>query len=556
MTKKNYYVAPDVPLRHPDHARPRTRREFLAQGFCAGAGTVATTSILASLIASPRALAGLSPDILTRLTECGLDGGSARKIPFIHIDLAGGANMAGSNVLIGGAGGQMDFLGTVGYNKQGLPGDMVPGLAEPGGAGSSESGTSNGDFTDTTLGLGFHSDSAFLRGILERTSVATRDNINGAVIPARSENDTGNNPHNPLYGIARVGGAKGSLLSLIGSRTSESGGNSMAPEQMVLADLRPTKVDRASDVTGLVNVGDFGSLSPQEVVYVMETVARLSSEKIDKVDTKLSNDAAVREKMRCTYIENASLADQFPSPDILNPATDPDIVGGANSIFTADEFMNDREFQKTASVMKLVLDSPNNGYPYAGAGTIAMGGYDYHGGGRSTGEVRDLRAGRCMGACLEYAARKGRPLMLYVSSDGSLSSNGVTEDTPLGRGKGMWTSDNQQTAASFFLVYNPGSRPVLMGGSPELQARHQQIGYMRASGDVETSSSPAANSVDQLVQMVVLNYMALHGEIGQFAANFNAQGLTQALGGEQSTLENYVAFEPLSSVAGGVLNNT
>jgi hypothetical protein len=174
-----------------------------------------------------------------------------------------------------------------------------------------------------------------------------------------------------------------------------------------------------------------------------------------------------------------------------------------------------------------------------------MGGYDYHGGGRSTGEVRDFRAGRCMGACLEYARRKGRPLMLYVSSDGSLSSNGATEDTPLGRGKGMWTSDNQQTAASFFLVYNPNGRPGLLGGTADQQARHQQIGYMRGSGDVETSSSPAANNVDQLVQMVILNYMALHDEIGQFADNFNTEGLTQGLGSAAELLENYVAFNPV-----------
>jgi hypothetical protein len=37
------------------------------------------------------------------------------------------------------------------------------------------------------------------------------------VIAARSENDTGNNPHNPMYGI-HTAGADGSLATLIGSR--------------------------------------------------------------------------------------------------------------------------------------------------------------------------------------------------------------------------------------------------------------------------------------------------------------------------------------------------
>ena len=109
--------------------------------------------------------------------------------------------------------------------------------------------------------------------------------------------------------------------------------------------------------------------------------------------------------------------------------------------------------------MKLVVEG------YAGAGTISMGGFDYHTGDRSTGELRDLRAGRCIGACLEFAARRGKPLMLYVFSDGSLSSNGMVDDSVDGRGKGEWTGDNQQIAAAFFLVYNPptsGGRPVLL----------------------------------------------------------------------------------------------
>src|SRR5690606_7332691 len=146
---------------------------------------------------------------------------------------------------------------------------------------------------------------------------------------------------------------------------------------------------------------------------------------------------------------------------------------------------NDREFEKTAAVMKLVIPG------LAGAGTITMGGFDYHTGERATGEQRDFRAGQCMGACLEYAARQGKPLMLYVFSDGSLSSNGRIDDSVGGRGKGEWTGDNQQTAASFFLVYNPpslGGRPILIGEGTSAAARHQQLGYFSGGGDVVTAS--------------------------------------------------------------------
>ena len=142
---------------------------------------------------------------------------------------------------------------------------------------------------------------------------------------------------------------------------------------------------------------------------------------------------------------------------------DPDIKG-AGGIFTDAEFDSDDEFEKTAAVMKLVING------FAGAGTITMGGFDYHTGDRSTGEERDFRAGVCMGACLEYAARRGKPLMVYVFSDGSLSSNGMIDNSTGGRGKGVWTGDNQSTAASMILVFNPAGRPTLFGSGARYAA--------------------------------------------------------------------------------------
>ncbi len=525
MSRRKRPLHPDAPLLHASHKRPMTRREFIAQGLCKASATVLGGSVL-SLFANPNlARAALSPDLEALKQSCGIAVQGAGKIPFICFDLAGGANMAGSNVLVGGQGGQFDFLSTAGYNRQGLPGDMVPPIANP------DTGTN--DFINSDLGLAFHSDSQFLRGILERVSPTTAAAINGAVIPARSENDTGNNPHNPMYGINRAG-ADGSLLTLIGSRNSDSGGNSMAPARLMDMGARPTKVDRPSDVTGLVDVGDLvGLLSQEDAVAVMESIQRISARKLGRVDSGISTDEVIKDLVSCGYVKSADLADRFGNPATLNPELDPQIVGPAG-IFSQAEFDDEGEFRKTASVMKLVING------FAGAGTITMGGFDYHTGERGTGEIRDLRAGRCMGACLEYAARVGVPLMLYVFSDGSVSSNGRIDDSIEGRGKPEWTGDNQSTAASFFLVYNPAGRPALLGGSIEQQARHQQLGYMRPDGSVETGSSPAANNVNLLVETVILNYLALHGEQGQFASLFPQHGL-----GNPALWDGFTAFQPI-----------
>ena len=523
----------DEPQYHADHPRPVTRRQFVAQGFMSGAAYTSGAGIL-SLFANPReAAAALSPDLDALLTSpCQIATNGAGKIPFICFDLAGGANIFGSNVLCGQEGGQMDFLSTSGYEKMGLPGDMVPGLVDP---------TLALPYENFDLGLGFHLDSAFRRGIMQTLTPGNELFINGAAIPARSDNDTGNNPHNPMYGIARAGagglGADGSILTLAGSENSDSGGNSMLPAMLYDPELRPTKVDRPSDVVNLVDTGDLvGILSKEDATAVMESIYRISEQKMGQVDTQISRDAVIKEMVNCGYLKAADIADRFGGVPI-DPGLDPEIVG-PTGIFTQAEWdagdRDAREFQKTASVMKLVLNG------YAGAGCIEMGGYDYHGGRRAEGEVKDFRAGRCMGAVLEYAARLQTPVMMYVFSDGSLSSNGAIDNTQDGRGKGEWSSDNSSTAGSFFLVYNPGRRPTIIGATPEIQAVHQQIGYMDAGGSVQRGATPAANNVNLLVNTVLLNYMALHNEQGQFGNVFPNHGL-----GNATMQDSLTAFTPI-----------
>ena len=516
---KRRTLALNEPLRHTDHKRPVTRRDFIAQGFLTGAATVVVPSMLGALL-NPRVANALSADI-NPLNVCKIQAG-AGKIPFICFDLAGGANIAGSNVLVGQQGGQLDFLSTAGYSKLGLPGNMTPA-----------SSTTN--FIDQQLGLAFHTDSAFLRGMMTKISPTTAARTNGAVIAAMSQNDTGNNPHNPMYGIAKAG-ADGQLLTLIGSQSTDSGGNSAAPAAMMDPAIRPTKIDRTSDVTGLVDTGELATLLPQaDTVAVMESMARVSQAKLGAVDTKLltTEDARVKKLVRCGYVKAADLTEQFSSPAALDPTQDPDIKGPAG-IFSDAEFTSDSEFSKTAAVMKLVVSG------FAGAGTITMGGFDYHTGDRSTGEGRDFRAGQCMGACIEYAARRGKPLMLYVFSDGSLSSSGMIDNSTAGRGKGVWTNDNQSTAAAFFLVFDPNARPTLYTGGTATPARRQQLGYYRASGDIETSSSPAGNAVNLLVEMVLLNYMALHGQQGNFPTAFPNNGL-----GSVALRDTLTSFNPI-----------
>jgi len=526
------------PLLHENHPRPLTRRDFIAAGMMSGPAMVVGPAWLGSLLKAQRANAALSPDIQALLPtgQCGVPL-SASGVPFICFDLAGGANLVGSEVIVGVQGGQSNFLSTAGYGKMGVPGNMVP------------SSSAN---VDPTLGLLWHADGAIKRGIMSVVAATTAANTNGAVICAESQNDTQQNPHNPMYGIA-MAGAQGQLLTLIGTQSSVSGGNSMAPMALINPALQPTTISQVSDATSLVPIPPGGKQDPLSVA-VLESQARISGGTTPQSgagDTGAftgvlgapggstpgvqlysdpNADATLKNQVRCAYVKSAHTADLFGSPAALDPTQDPLITGGTTPIFTAAQF-SDRDTAKTATVMKLVLDG------FAAAGTITMGGYDYHDGTRATGETRNFKAGQMIGAVLEYAARKGTPVMIYVFSDGSLSSNSMVDNSTAGRGKLSWQGDNSAVASTFFLVYSPKGRPAPLNG-----AAGQQIGYFSSDGSVVTTSSPAANSVNTLVQVVILNYMGLMGATAQYSNLFSPLGLGL---GTASAMDALTAFAPI-----------
>jgi hypothetical protein len=517
------------PLLLQEHPRPRTRREFVAQSFMTGAATVIAPT-LAGMLAYPRAArATLASDIQTAVGACGITTG-AGKIPFICFDLAGGGNIAGSNVLVGGPKGQLDFLSVAGYSKLGLPGSMVP------------SPSATGNFIDSSFGLRYHADSAHLRGMKTRASAATMAGTTGTIIPALSQNDTNTNPHNPMYGVYQFG-ARGGLLNLIGSVSSQSGGNSMSPPTMVISAAMPTKVSSSQDSSGLVSTGQLSTLLPNsaDVTHVLESMKRISDAKYAQVqaypaDATL-NGAAIGSTgiAACSYTKSAYIVDRYNSPSAVNPDVDPNIVG-PSGIFTTAEYQANSDFRKTAAVMKLVIDGN------------AAAGFDYHSGNRMDGEGRDLNLGNCIGACLEYAARVGKPVMIYVFSDGSLASSGMIDNSVGGRGKGVWTADNQSVAATYFLVFNPKGKAVAAQANPEMS---MQIGYFNADGSQNTTSSPAGNNVPNLVQMVILNYMALHGDaISAWPTLFPAPNLNNTLG-SGTALEPLIAWQPLAGLVNG-----
>ena len=554
--------APGEPLLYPDHKVPVTRRELLGAGLRTAPALVIGPAWLAAALKPGKANAvTLSADIQALLApnQCNVatKANSIPMVPVVCFDLAGGANLVGSEVIVGQQGGQANFLTTAGYGKMGVPGNMVPSAA---------------GFTDSTFGLLWHSDGAILRGMkTTATTPATAAGTNGAIICGMSQNDTGQNPHNPMYGVAMVG-ARGILLNLVGNQSSVSGGNSASVPYMINPLFQPTTIALPSDDVGLVSTG--GAPADPVSVAVLESQARisggnglytagtdesayatcpsnvtsttpttctttpypslLSPPQNQQAGVQLfagggAQDNALKSQVRCAYAQAAYTAAAFGNPAALDPTQDQMIIAGAAPIFTVAQMKSDSDIEKTASVMKLVCNG------YAAAGTITLGGCDYHDSTRATGETRNFKIGQMIGAVLEYAQRVGTPVMIYVFSDGSLSSSSMVDTSAAGRDKLAWQGDNSTVSSTFFLVYSPKGRPQLANG-----VAGQQIGYYTADGAVDTTSSPAANSVTQIPEVMLLNYMALMGQAGQFSATFPQQGL-----GSTATQAALTAFGPI-----------
>jgi hypothetical protein len=324
----------------------------------------------------------------------------------------------------------------------------------------------------------------------------------------------------------------------------------MAPPNMINVAAQPSVIDKGQDTAGLVSTGSLSTLLPNsnDVTNVLESMKRISDAKYNVIQTYASPTAIANAQavQACSYTKAAYLLNTYPNPGAVDPDDDPLIVGGSGSIFTTAEYQGNSDFQKTAAVMKLVIDGD------AAAGTIELGGFDYHTGERATGEMRDFGAGQCIGAVLQYAALQGKPVMIYIFSDGSLASNGMIDDSTGGGGKGVWTADNQNVAATYWLIYNPAGKAA--SAQPSGIEASLQLGYLNPDGSQNTTSSPAGNNVPNLVQMVVLNYLALHSanDLARWPTLWPNPNTINTLG-SGSALDPLVMYQPLAGLQNGRL---
>lgn len=456
------------------HAKPKTRRDFLSQGYVTGLGTAMAPSML-SLI-SQRAMGAEC----SKEAAAGADG----PVPFIVLDLAGGSNLAGSHIHVGKSS-QDPAEVLASYTTLGIGNNIK---ADANGANlTSLNGTADS--------LMFHSSSPMLAGIMSKTSATTRANMDGVIYAIASGDDTSNNPFNPNYWISKAG-ASGELVSLIGSRNSVSGARSIAPGGSINPAIRPVQIANPNNTAGLVDLGLMASLlSPAKAEKVMNAVTNMSKTQLAKFTNK-SVPKQIKDLVECGYINSAGLITKYTA-DVLDPRQDAMIQQAFGNNFGGNN-------ARSASISKLVLDG------LAGAGAVEIGGQDYHGNNReATQRTKDTAVGEQIGQMFEAAALKKKPLVMYVYTDGGVTSN------QNGNGRLAFTADNGARGSAVMFVYNPNGKANIRNGN-------RQVGEYLDNGSVNQTPTDVdkrriAKSPANLAELITANYLALGGKEGDLA---------------------------------------
>lgn len=390
------------------HKKPVTRREFLAAGMLPFAANLIMPNWMKILGTSPSALAADS---------CPTPG--AAMMPFICVDLAGGAGLQ-ANFVPHDAGSQP----LASYTKMGL-----------GTAPTMEREFGNVPFaTNITTG--------FLSGLRSTATAPTIANTAFVAVCTRSRDDSSENPFSPIA-MLTAAGLVGTQLPNFGTNNSSTGGNH---KSAVLASVAPLIVKSVNDIKNSVGyAASLGTrLNAKQKTSLAKLVSGLNENQTRKI-ASMTSGAQVKTLLDCAGIKNSTLVGGGGTG--LDPVTDPNtgiagvwgVAAGTNA--TTQNYI-------FGSIAYNVLNSQ------AGAGTIALGGYDYHGNARAGTNQQDANAGALVGRLLETARVMGRPLTIMVSTDGSVGNDSTDPNA-------NWDGDRGTANVAYMIVFDPaGRRPT------------------------------------------------------------------------------------------------
>lgn len=431
------------------HRKPVTRREMLAAGVIPFAARLVAPA-WGSLLFAQDAVAQTAP-----------------WIPIVTINLSGGYSAAGNWLPMDAGGQPLRSYGQLGAGT-------VPAFV-------TEFGTTRWSANSANAGM--------LAGI-RATAAASIPNTSFVAIPVKSNDDSSGNPL-AIEGMLQKAGVGGSLIPMLGTRNTATGQNNAAA---VLRPAAPLIVNSLQAITG--SLGYAGALGNTlsaaqrgELARVIDSLSQEQAKKFMALPAGAQINAAVTTAgTKTTGLIAGGGAGVDPRADAQGAALN--TLWGIN----ANTAANNAALVQASIVYNVLKGN-------AGAASIDLGGYDYHGNARAQTDGQDRTAGVLIGRIMESARILNTPVFIYISTDGAVSS---AESANAGVN---WQNDHGISSALYMFAYNPLAKPITTANQVGQYTQGQA-----ADTAFITGGSPALAAA-----AVLANYLQLNNKVGMFA---------------------------------------
>lgn len=442
------------------HGRPLNRREMLASGVIPFAASVAMPNWL-------KMFANVGVAQAQDLVCSSAAGGDMPA--FVQIKLNGGAAMSYNFIPTGKGGQLLSSYGRVG----GGTGANIPLVNA---------------FSNNAM---FYAQSGFYTGLSSVVTPQTMAKSAFVGLLVSSQDDSSMNAFG-MTGMVQKLGVQGSILPSLGRSETITG---IAAAPAIVAPTAPLRVTDYTDVVGALGVeGALKGLSASQKIKLFNTIQGLTAQQAASL-SGLSGGATLSRLMQCANITNTSLIGSSGSLNI-SPLSNPALatLWGIN----ANTATSNQDFVFATMVYNAI-----NGN--AGPVSFDMGGFDYHNNARAVTDARDNSAGVVVGKTLQSFALMQKPGYIVVCSDGSVSS--ADSDQP----GAMFTSDRGLSGCMYIIAYHP-TRGISVALDQNSTNTSQQIGYLTAGQESDSSSVPTGNNPEKAAAAAFLNYVNFAGK--------------------------------------------
>lgn len=489
------------------HGEPLTRRDLIGAGYIATGGMVLLPHV--SKLFGDRAYAA---------EECTVTGstGGANQSAVILVDLGGGA--------------------TLPFN---FPPMGVNGLPLPSGSyrsvGIAATDDPNNVPLDTTFGVPMNPNSRILQGMKNTLGIDPANGainqqaeefaarVNGYITCVSNGDDTQNNEHNLLMGLAKIGYQR--LIHATGDsdNANGSGGRSAPVADWFDATKIPVTIRNAQDAVNIVLPPVLKDYLPDRSYKAVTSIIQnwsladqayfLSKSEPEQVDIvkRLAD-------KKCAYEESGTLVSRYTPAQV-------DIAQDENADFR-NLWTND---QGNGSIIKLLADD------IAVGGVVTRGGYDYHGNGAQQQNQRDLQAGELLGRIIRSFCLKGKNAMISLFTHGGTNSNGEAATANEQRIDASGDSGNRGLRVTFFVngagtgtAPTPAVTDKLADADgyrtyqaqlqaifqPKMKTETKQFGAYNNTGAVDSQAdSLVSTSPANCCKVDILNLLAFDGNL-------------------------------------------